>query len=78
MVLRAREVPVLSSFSVKCPHVDCGWIGSLVPSIIRGGSDAEIASMQRAWFHCPQCGRDWEVRMRNDEVTVLPAVDNGN
>jgi hypothetical protein len=48
--LMAKEAAVLSSFSVKCPHADCGWIDSLLPSIVRGGSDAEIASMQRAWF----------------------------
>ncbi len=35
--------------------------------------DAEIVSMQRAWFRCPRCQRDWEVRIADDRVTVLPA-----
>jgi hypothetical protein len=33
--------------------------------------------MQRAWFRCPHCRRDWEVRLRNDEVMDLPAVEHG-
>ncbi len=65
---------MLSSYPMACPHEKCGWTGSLVPSIIRGGPDAEIASMQRAWFRCPRCQRDWEVRITNDRVTVMPAV----
>src|SRR5262249_25961623 len=40
------------SFRVTCPHEGCGWGGSLVPSRMQGGTGAEIAEMQRAWFHC--------------------------
>lgn len=68
---------MLSSYSVACPHETCGWTGSLVPSLLRGGTDAEIASMQRAWFRCPRCQGDWEVRITKDRVTVLPAVEHG-
>jgi hypothetical protein len=68
---------MLSSFPVKCPHEGCGWSGSLVPSIRRGGADAEVAAAQRAWFHCPQCNRDWEVRISNDRVTDVPAAGAG-
>jgi hypothetical protein len=67
---------MLSSYPVACPHENCGWTGSLVPSHLRGGVDAEIASMQRAWFRCPRCQRDWEVRIKDDKVTVLPAVEH--
>jgi hypothetical protein len=63
---------MLSSYSVTCPHTNCGWTGSLVPSLLRGGANAEIASMQHAWFRCPGCDRDWEVQIRHDKVTVLP------
>jgi len=45
----------------------------LAAFILRGGPDAEIVSMQRAWFRCPRCQRDWEVRIADDRVTVLPA-----
>jgi len=63
---------MLTSYSLSCPHAECGWTGNLVPSVVRGGEDAEIASTQRAWFHCPRCLRDWEVRIINDRVTAAP------
>ena len=66
---------MLSSYSVTCLHADCGWTGNLVPSLIRGGTDAEITSMQRAWFRCPHCQRDWEVRITDDRVTAVPLVE---
>jgi hypothetical protein len=69
---------MLSSYPVGCPHANCGWIGSLVPSLLRGGADAEIASMHRAWFRCPRCQGDWEVRITDDRVTVVPAVQRGD
>ncbi|HEX9358294.1 MAG TPA: hypothetical protein VF933_31330 [Streptosporangiaceae bacterium] len=68
---------MLSSYRVECPHAGCGWTGSLVPSVIRGGEEREIASMQRAWFRCPGCQRDWEVRIKDDKVTVVPATEHG-
>jgi hypothetical protein len=36
-------------------------MGSLVPSHVQGGADAEIASMQRAWFRCPRCQGEGDV-----------------
>jgi hypothetical protein len=69
---------MLTSYPVACPHENCDWTGSLLPSILRGGPDAEIVSMQRAWFRCPRCQRDWEVRIADDRVTVLPAVECGS
>jgi hypothetical protein len=68
---------MLSSYPVTCPHMGCDWTGNLVPSLLRGGSDAEIASLQRAWFRCPRCQRDWEVRITDDRVTVLPVAEPG-
>jgi len=68
---------MLSSYSVACPNENCDWTGSLVPSLLRGGGDAEIASMQCAWFRCPRCRGDWEVRITNDRVTASPAVERG-
>jgi hypothetical protein len=69
---------MLSSYHLTCPHESCGWTGSLVPSLVRGGAEAEVASMQQAWFRCPRCQRDWEVRITNDRVTVLRvAGENG-
>jgi hypothetical protein len=68
---------MITSYSVSCPHEHCGWTGSLIPSHLRGGRDAEIASMQRAWFRCPGCQGDWEVRITDDKVVVLPALETG-
>ena len=68
---------MLSSYPAACPHEGCDWTGSLVPSRIQGGTGAAIAPMQRGWFRCPRCQRDWEVRITNDRVTVLPAVEHG-
>ena len=66
-----------SSYPVMCPDRGCGWHGNLVPSLSPGGADAEVASAQRAWFHCPLCQRDWEVRITNDRVTPVPVAPNG-
>jgi hypothetical protein len=49
----------------------------LVPSLLKGGESEEIASMQRAWFRCPRCRKDWEVRITGEEVSVLPVADTG-
>jgi hypothetical protein len=68
---------MLSSYYVACPQESCGWSGNLVPSLLRGGSNAEITSSQRGWFRCPRCRQDWEVRITNDRVTVLPACEYG-
>ena len=69
---------MLSSYSVTCPYENCRWSGSLVPSLVRGGSDAEVAPEQRAWFRCPRCQQDWEVQIRDDRVIVLPASRQGS
>jgi hypothetical protein len=68
---------MLSIYPVSCPHANCGWTGSLVPSVFRDGADAEIASMHRAWFRCPRCQGDWEVRITDDGLMVLPVVQRG-
>jgi hypothetical protein len=68
---------MISSFRVTCPQEDCDWAGSLIPSQLRGGTGAEIAPRQHAWFRCPNCGHDWEVQIVNDRVAVLPAVEHG-
>jgi hypothetical protein len=68
---------MLSSYSLACPHANCDWSGSLIPSLVPGGADAEIGSAQRAWFRCPRCQRDWEVRISNDKVFVVSGVEQG-
>lgn len=70
-----KGFPMLSSYSVTCPREGCGWSGSVVPSHAKGGADAEIISMHRAWFCCPRCKRDWEVRITNDTVQTMPTTE---
>lgn len=65
---------MLSSFPVCCPHEGCGWSGNLVPSFLQGGADSEVAKAQQAWFRCPGCRHDWEVRISGDRVAVVPAT----
>ena len=66
---------MLTSYSVACPHKKCRWSGNIVPSHLKGGAGAEIVSMHCAWFRCPRCQGDWEVRIANDKITVLPVGD---
>jgi hypothetical protein len=66
---------VLSSYPVACLYDGCNWTGNLVPTLVRGGAAAELAPAERAWLRCPRCRRDWEVRINNDRVTVMPAVE---
>jgi hypothetical protein len=39
-------------------------------------ASAEIAKMQRAWFQCPRCQCDWEVRINDDRVVVMPVLEH--
>lgn len=68
---------MLSSYPVRCPHEECDWQGNLVPSLVRGGADAEVATLQGAWFQCPRCHCDWEVRITGDTVMVVPVTEQG-
>jgi hypothetical protein len=68
---------MLTSYVVACPHENCGWTGSLFPSLARAGARAEITSGRWAWFQCPRCARAWEVRTGADQVVILPAVEHG-
>jgi hypothetical protein len=68
---------MLTTFPVACPREGCGWGGNLLPSVVQGGAGSEVSHMQRAWFRCPRCGGDWEVRIADDKVTVVPGWEHG-
>jgi hypothetical protein len=68
---------MLSSYPVECPYESCTWSGNVVPSLLQGGASEEIASKQLAWFRCPRCKHDWEVRITDDTVTVVPVTEHG-
>ncbi len=66
---------MLSSYPVHCPHAGCDWTGNVVPSHVRGGTSVEVASMEQAWFRCPRCQGDWQVRIVDDRAVVVPALE---
>jgi hypothetical protein len=66
-----------TGYWAACPDGDCGWVGDLSPSADRGGLTGEVVPTGRAWFCCPLCQRDWEVRILRDQVTVLPGYEHG-
>ena len=68
---------MVGHYSMACPHENCGWTGSLVPSGVPGAGGAEVASGQRAWFQCPRCARSWKVLMSGDRVMILPDLESG-
>ena len=69
---------MLTRYSIACPHENCDWIGNLIPSFVQGNKAAEIASLQKAWFVCPNCCRNWEVQIVDDVVKVMPLGENRN
>jgi hypothetical protein len=72
--INMEALVMLTSYPAACPHEDCGWMGNLVPSSIRGGHRSEIEPRQPAWFRCPNCGRDWEMRIRGDNLIAVSAA----
>jgi hypothetical protein len=63
---------MLTSYSVKCPHTECGWRGSLLP---RGNAEAwrgSSPSLSEVVFECPQCQCEWHARVVGDDVVPLP------
>ena len=69
---------MLSSYAVACPYKNCKWSGNLIPSLIQGNKAAEVASLQKAWFECPSCCRNWEVQINDDVVKVLAVGEKRN
>ena len=68
LALAARSAEKLQALAAELgPHT------LAIPTDVTVG--AEVVQMQRAWFHCRGCQRDWEVRVSGDGVTVVPVVD---
>ena len=68
---------MLSSYRVTCPYPGCCWSGSVIPSGLQGGQSTDVVSGKRAWLQCPQCKRNWEVRITGEKATALPAPEQG-
>ncbi len=44
------------------------------PSLPREGPSAVIVSKNEAWFRCPHCQRDWEVRITDEKAKIVPSA----
>jgi hypothetical protein len=62
---------MLTSYFVKCPHLGCDWLGSLLP---RGDAKAFAAGQTAAstvGFQCPRCRGEWRCRVVGDDVVPV-------
>jgi hypothetical protein len=66
---------MLTSYLVKCPHFNCNWFGSLLPTQDTDSWSGAIPTTPVAVFECPQCQRRWRARIKGDDVEALPVDD---
>ena len=66
---------MLTSYMVKCPHFNCEWFGSLLPSQHTDSWRGSVPTTAVAIFECPQCHREWRARLVGDDVKALPLDD---
>jgi hypothetical protein len=63
---------MLTSYLVKCPHLGCDWFGSLLPSQDTDSWRSSVPTTPIAVFECPRCHREWQARVKGDDVYPLP------
>jgi hypothetical protein len=63
---------MLTSYLVRCPHLDCGWQGSLLPQGDPAAWKGSQPSTSLVVFECPRCGGEWQARIVGDDVVPLP------
>jgi hypothetical protein len=63
---------MLTSYLVACPHLGCGWTGSLLPSRNQEAWNSLLPTTKIAVFQCPRCEREWRARVVGDDVKPLP------
>lgn len=66
---------MLTSYFVKCPHVDCGWMGSLIPT---AGEPSSLSAGSVVSFQCPGCHVEWPARIVGEDVRPLLPDGAGN
>ena len=66
---------MLTSYLVRCPHLNCGWFGSLLPSRDTEAWKSLIPATSVAVFQCPRCQAEWRARIEGDDVKPLPVED---
>jgi hypothetical protein len=63
---------MLTSYLVKCPHFGCKWFGSLLPSRNTDSWRGPVPTTPIANFECPNCHKQWQARVKGDDVIPLP------
>ena len=63
---------MLTSYLVKCPHFDCKFFGSLLPTRDTDSWRSSVPTVKTATFECPSCGHKWRARVKGDDVEPLP------
>jgi hypothetical protein len=66
---------MLTSYLVKCPHVGCGWFGSLLPRREDDSWSSPMPARPIVRFQCPQCQGEWQARVVGDDVVSLPVEE---
>jgi Zn finger protein HypA/HybF involved in hydrogenase expression len=66
---------MLTSYSVRCPHLGCNWFGSLLPSGHPEAWQGSVPSLKIVTFQCPQCQGEWNARVVGDDVQSLHQVE---
>jgi hypothetical protein len=66
---------MLTSYMVRCPHHDCDWFGSLLPSQDTDSWKGSIPTTTTAVFDCPGCHREWRGRVEGDDIVPFPLDD---
>ena len=63
---------MLTSFFVKCPNVDCGRFGSLLPRTSSDTWRGAVPDESLITFECPSCHEEWQARLVGDDIRPLP------
>ena len=66
---------MLTSYFVKCPHVGCGWMGSLIPT---AGEPSSLSPGSVISFRCPGCQEEWPARIVGEDVRPMLAANAGD
>jgi hypothetical protein len=66
---------MLTSYLVACPHLGCGWFGSLLPYRDMEAWNPSAPTNKIAVFHCPKCGHQWRGRIVGDDIKPLPTEE---
>lgn len=63
---------MLTSYMVRCPNIECGFFGSLLPSQNPDFWKGSVPLTSTVVFECPHCGHHWKARVKGDDVEPIP------